>query len=415
MIEELGQQAKKAAREMAKASTAKKNEVLLTLITMLETEEDSILSANQFDIDDAESRGLGTAMIDRLSLQGRLTGIAGDIERVEQLPDPIGEKFDAHSLPNGLTVCKQRVPIGVLGVIYEARPNVTLDIAALAIKTGNCVILRGSSETLRSNLELVRIIRNALIQVGLPATAIQFIDDPNRDLVKELLHLHDYVDLIIPRGGAKLHQFCRENSTIPVITGGIGVCHLYVDQSADLEKSVEVIFNAKTQRPTVCNALDTVIMHHDIASAFLPMVLHKLNEVSFRFDQKSWDLLDEEQKKLGQLAQQDDWNTEWLDLVLGVKIVDDLDEAIEHICDHSTNHSDGILTNNEERAQRFVNEIDSSTVYVNASTRFTDGSQLGLGAEVAISTQKLHARGAMGLKEITTYKWVVEGNYTVRS
>lgn len=416
MIEDLGKEAKKAARIMASASTGQKNDVLKTLVDMLETEAEPILNANQHDIDDAISAGMTEALIDRLNLQGRLVGIADDIEHVTELPDPIGERFDEKSLPNGLTVCKQRIPIGVLGVIYEARPNVTLDIAALAIKTGNCLILRGSSDTMRSNSELVNVIQNALVQTGLPSTAVQLIHDSHRDRVKELLHLNDYVDLIIPRGGAKLHQFCRENSTIPVITGGIGVCHLYVDQSADLEKSAEVILNAKTQRPTVCNALDTVIIHQAIAPSFLPMILEKLGEagVKFRFDDLSWALLNESQKHLGQPAKQEDWDKEWLDLILGVKIMGSLEEAVKHISLHSTGHSDGILTHSEQRAQEFVNAIDSSTVYVNASTRFTDGAQLGLGAEVAISTQKLHARGAMGLKEITTYKWVVEGNYTVR-
>jgi len=416
MIEEMGQKAKSAAKEMARAPSHTKNEVLRTIVALLETEQDRILSANQQDIDEAEIQGLSGSMIDRLSLQGRLTGIIGDIDRVIALEDPVGERFDALNLPNGLTVCKQRVPIGVLGVIYESRPNVTLDIAALAIKTGNCVILRGGSETIRSNRELIRVIHTALLQSGLPPTAIQFVDDPDRRHVKDLLHHHQYVDLIIPRGGAKLHQFCRENSMIPVITGGIGVCHLYADQSADLEKSVDVVFNAKTQRPTVCNALDTLLMHHDIAPAFLPLVVQRLKEagVTFRFDENSWKLLNEEEKSLGQVAKPEDWETEWLDLILGIKIVENLDEAIDHIATCSTGHSDGILTHNEGRAQKFVNEVDSSTVYVNGSTRFTDGGQMGLGTEVAISTQKLHARGPMGLKEITTYKWVVEGNYTIR-
>ena len=416
MIEEMGQNARNAAKKMARASTHQKNEALRAIVTLLETDHDRILGANQYEIDQAESKGMIHSMIDRLSLQGRLTSICGDIDRVIELEDPVGERFDAHTLPNGLTVCKQRVPLGVLGVIYESRPNVTLDIAALAIKTGNCVILRGGSETIRTNQELVHTIRNALVQSGLPADAIQFVDNSDRKHVKELLQLHQHIDLIIPRGGAKLHQFCRENSMIPVITGGIGVCHLYVDQSADLEKSVEVIVNAKTQRPTVCNALDTLLMHHDIAPALLPLILKRLEAegVTFRFDKKSWELLNEKQKSLGQLAGPEDWETEWLDLIIGVKVVENFDEAVDHIDTHSTGHSDGILTHNEKRAQKFVNEVDSSTVYVNASTRFTDGSQMGLGAEVAISTQKLHARGPMGLKEITTYKWVVEGNYTTR-
>jgi glutamate-5-semialdehyde dehydrogenase len=338
--------------------------------------------------------------------------------------DPVGEVFDQTVLPNGLQVHKQRVPIGVLGVIYEARPNVTIDIAGLAIKTGNAVILRGGSETINSNRVLVSIIKEALAQSGLNPEAIQFIDDTSRDRVAEMLKMHEYIDMLIPRGGAALHKYCRENSTIPVITGGIGICHLFVDRSADISQSVRVIQNAKVQRPSVCNSLDTALIHEDVAAEMIPLVIKRLAEdgVSFKLDEPAMKHFIGEgdgyesariQAEV-QPAGPEDFDTEWLSLVLGVKVVADLDEAIEHISLHSTGHSDGILTQDKKNAGRFIAEVDSAAVYVNASTRFTDGAQLGLGAEVAISTQRLHARGPMGLRELTTYKWVIEGDYQTR-
>jgi glutamate-5-semialdehyde dehydrogenase len=309
-------------------------------------------------------------------------------------------------------------------VIYEARPNVTIDIAGLAIKTGNAVILRGGSETMDSNRVLVFIIQEALTACGLPAEVVQFIDDPSRERVAELLTMHQYVDMLIPRGGAALHLYCRENSTIPVITGGIGICHLFVDQSANLAQSVKVIQNAKVQRPSVCNSLDTTLIHQEVAAELIPQLIDRLAEdgVAFKLDETAMQYLNlegvgTETKGLPadiQPAGSEDFDTEWLSLVLGLKVVSGLDEAIEHISVHSTGHSDGILTQDEGNARRFIAEVDSAAVYVNASTRFTDGSQLGLGAEVAISTQRLHARGPMGLRELTTYKWVIEGNYQVR-
>ncbi len=415
-MNEIGQKAKKASKLLSRAATSQKNEALIALSSHIDAEKDLILSENQKDIDEGKKSGLSAAMIDRLSLQGRLSGICADARRVASLSDPIGERFDQQELENGLAIAKQRVSIGTLGVIYESRPNVTIDVSSLAIKTGNCAILRGGSETIRTNKALVSVVGKALKEAGLPPEAIQFIASPDRSLVKELLHLHEFVDMIIPRGGAKLHQFCRENSRIPVITGGIGICHLYVEQSADLKRSLEVIYNAKTQRPTVCNSLDTLLVHKDIAPALVPMALKRLKEgnVSFRFDEASWNLINEEQKSWGQKAKEQDWDTEWLDLILGIRVVENIEAAIDHITTFSTGHSDGILTQNRKKAQHFVHEVDSAAVYVNASTRFTDGSQFGMGAEVAISTQKLHARGPMGLKELTSYKWVVEGNYHVR-
>jgi glutamate-5-semialdehyde dehydrogenase len=300
-------------------------------------------------------------------------------------------------------------------VIYEARPNVTLDVAGLALKTGNVALLRGGRETLNSNRALVAIIRETLAAHGLPADAIQFIDDPDRARVTELLRLAGYVDMIIPRGGAGLHKFCRENSSIPVITGGIGICHLFVDESADQETALHIIHNAKTQRPSVCNALDTALVHRAIAAEFLPKLIAHLAPSGVTFRAASESIEQYHLPDVVSSAGPDDFDTEWLALVLGLKVVDSLDDAIEHIAAHSTAHSDGILTRDEANAARFVAEVDSAAVFVNASTRFNDGGQLGLGAEVAVSTQRLHARGPMGLRELTTYKWVVRGEGQVRA
>ncbi len=415
-IEEMAKDAKKATYGMARASSTQKNAALAAIIAHLKKEQASILYANQEDITQAQSAGLDHAMIDRLSLQGRLEAILADIEKIIDLPDPIGECFERVEHDH-LTITKCRTPLGVLGIIYESRPNVTLDISALAIKSGNCAILRGGSETLRTNQVLVHLIQEALTSVHLPAQVIQLVPTTDRTEVHKMLHLHEYIDLIIPRGGAALHRFCRENSSIPVITGGIGICHLFVDESADLAKALPVIINAKTQRPTVCNALDTLLVHEKIAATFIPTVLQTLQAkgVSFRLDPKSLEIARSHQATQWTAAQPQDWDTEWLSLILGIKVVSSLEEAIQHIIQHSTGHSDGILTQNQKHADTFIAEVDSAAVYVNASTRFTDGGQLGLGAEVAISTQKLHARGPMGLRELTSYKWVIQGDYAIRN
>lgn len=418
MLEQIGINAKKAANELARASTYQKNAAIERLADRIIARENDIIAANQQDVKAAIESGLSAAMIDRLMLNAaRLKGMSADLFGLLDLPDPVGEVFEENRLINGLLVRKQRVPLGVLAVIYEARPNVTLDVAGLAIKSGNSVILRGGSETIHSNRILVQIVREALCESNLPEDAVQFIDNPDRALVQELLKLHQYVDMVIPRGGAALHRFCRENSLIPVITGGIGICHLYVDDTAPIDESIAVIRNAKIQRPTVCNALDTVLLHRSIARTFLPSLLEKLENdgVTFRLDERAMQMVSDALPKSAMPAGVDDFDTEWLSLVLGIGIVDHMEEAIAHIAQHSTGHSDGILTQNMERAEKFIAEVDSAAVYVNASTRFTDGAQLGLGAEVAISTQRLHARGPMGLRELTTYKWVVQGNYHVRS
>lgn len=418
---DLGQRARIAARQLALAPTERKNQALRNMADALEREQAAILQANGQDVDSARQSGLSEALIDRLLLnEKRLSSMAADLRRLAELPDPVGERFDETVLPNGIRLYRRRVPLGVLGVIYEARPNVTVDVAGLCVKTGNAAILRGGSETLRSNRALVELARVSLQAAGLPVDAVQFIDDPDRARVLELLKLHEYVDVIIPRGGEALHRFCRENSQIPVITGGIGICHLFVDESADLEKSLKVIHNAKTQRPSVCNALDVVLVHRAIAANFLPRLVEHLGKdgVTFRAEPRALACLASLPPSLAALVQPagpNDFDTEWLSLVLSLKVVDSLDEAIAHIAAHSTAHSDGILTENAEHARRFVNEVDSAAVYINASTRFTDGGQFGLGAEVAVSTQRLHVRGPMGLRELTTYKWVAEGDYHVRT
>lgn len=419
-LEALCQQAKQASKQLALVSTAQKNAALNRIADQILAEREAILAANQADLDQGKANGLGSALLDRLMLnEKRLDGIVADLRHVADLPDPVGEVFEEQTFPNGLHVRKQRVPLGVLGVIYEARPNVTVDVAGLALKSGNCAVLRGGKETIQSNRALAGAIRRGLEAgpVGsIPADAIQLIADTDRQLVYDMLQMDQYIDLIIPRGGAGLHDFCRKNSRIPVITGGIGICHLYVDESADLPRSIEVIRNAKIQRPSVCNALDTVLVHPAVTGALLPKLVERLaaDGVTFRADEAAWGVLGETYGEVVQPAGPQDFDTEWLALILGIRVVSGLDEAIQHIAAHSTHHSDGILTNTEANAARFVSEVDSAAVYVNASTRFTDGSQFGLGAEVAISTQPLHARGPMGLRELTTYKWVVEGDYHVR-
>lgn len=432
MLTEIGRRARGAARTLALLSTEAKDRDLNLLADALIAHQAILLAANQADVHAAQQAGLSPGLIDRLTLTpARLEVMAADVRGVTSLPDPVGEEFESKTLANGLRAHKQRVPLGVLGVIYESRPNVTIDVACLALKTGNAVILRGGSETLKSNRALVEVVHQVLRAARLPVDAVQFIDDPDRARVTELLHLDAYVDLIIPRGGNSLHEFCRRNSTIPVITGGIGICHLFVDETVDLDAACRVIRNAKIQRPTVCNALDTVLVHRSRAAELLPALVSALSAdgVKFRADSSAVPYLaggasasngaiagaDPTLPESVRLAGPQDFDTEWLSLVLGLKVVESLTEAIEHIHLHSTGHSDGILTSNDANARRFIQEVDSAAVYVNASTRFTDGSQLGLGAEVAVSTQRLHARGPMGLRELTTYKWVVIGDYHVRA
>lgn len=414
MLTEFGKRARLASRKLARLTTNQKNAALLSLADALVADQKAILAANAQDVEAGKAAGLSDSLLDRLMLnEARLVDIAQSVRLVADLADPVGEIFEESTQPNGLHIRKQRVPLGVLGVIYEARPNVTVDVAGIAIKSGNAAILRGGSETLNTNRAMIAVLQKTLAISDVPVDAIQFIDSPDRTLVLDLLHLREYVDMIIPRGGAGLHEFCRENSQIPVITGGIGICHLYVDDSADQDAALKIIYNAKTQRPSVCNALDTVLVNQDIAKGFLPRVVEHLAPagVTFRAESKAMSMLGHESVHP---AGEKDFDTEWLSLVLGLKVVSGLDEAIDHITAHSTAHSDGILTRTDAHAQRFIAEVDSAAVYVNASTRFTDGTELGLGAEVAVSTQRLHARGPMALRELTTYKWVIVGDGHVR-
>jgi glutamate-5-semialdehyde dehydrogenase len=411
---EMGKRAKEAAFQLATFTTAQKNAALLAIADALEANSESILDANRRDIASAEAKGTDPVWIrDRIDLERRVKGIIGDVRHVAELADPVGQIFGENDLDTGIKIHKVRVPLGVIGVIYESRPNVTVDVSTLALKTGNAVILRGGSDVLHSNLELVRILSESLVASGFPADTMQYIASTDRRYVGEMLKMHQYIDMLIPRGGAGLHDFCRENSTIPVIIGGMGIVHLYVDESANLEKALPLIHNAKTQRPAVCNSLDTLLVHEAIAADFLPRVVEYLSpaDVVFKAEEKAFGMIQHERVYP---AQAEDFDTEWMGLTLGLKVVSGVDEAIEHIRQHSSFHSDGILSQNAEQAAYFLNRVDSAAVFWNASTRFNDGSALGLGAEVAISTQKLHARGPMALEELTTYKWVVQGDYSAR-
>ncbi|KGK20105.1 glutamate-5-semialdehyde dehydrogenase [Vibrio navarrensis] len=411
----LGKAAKEAAFQLATASTAQKNRALALIADELEANAANILAANAKDIELGRQAGLSDAMLDRLLLnEQRLHGIANDVRNVISLADPVGSEIDSKVLENSMQLSRRRVPLGVVGVIYEARPNVTIDIAALCLKTGNASILRGGKETFFSNMELVNVIQSALAKAKLPAASVQYIEKPDRELVNQLLKMDEYVDMIIPRGGAGLHKMCKENSTIPVIIGGFGISHIFVDESANLEKSLDVVENAKVQRPSACNSLDTLLVHQQVAAEFLPMLVARLNDkVTFVAEPQAKALMGSADHLRD--AQEGDFDTEWLSYTLGVKVVADVAQAIEHMREHNASHSDAIMTNSLENAERFINSVDSAAVYVNASTRFTDGAQFGLGAEVAVSTQKLHARGPMGLEELTSYKWVGKANYLPRS
>jgi len=415
----MGRSAQVASRKLAILTTEQKNEALLAIANELEQRAELVLKENAMDVHAAREKGTGEALLDRLSLTPkRIGGLVSDIRRVAELPDPVGADMESRLLTNGMRVTKRRIPFGVVGVIYEARPNVTIDIATLCLKTGNASILRGGSETLRSNKALVDVIQAALTSVGLPAAAVQYIDNPDRALVSELLRMDEYVDILIPRGGARLHRLCKEQSTIPVITGGIGICHVYVDEECDVEKAVNIIENAKVHRPSVCNALDTVLVHHRVAEAVIPKVAQRLATypVQLKAVPEAMEILSQHgQDAHAELAGPEDFSQEWMSLILGIKIVQSIDEAIEHIHEHSMDHSDSIVTTDWAKANQFINEVNSSAVFVNASTRFNDGGQFGLGAEVAVSTQKLHARGPMGLEELTTYKWIGFGDGHIRS
>jgi glutamate-5-semialdehyde dehydrogenase len=416
----LGRRAKTAARTLANLDRAAKDRALLAIAATLSANQSAILAANAEDVAAARSADTSPAMIDRMTLSAeRIERIAADTRSLVELPDPIGEVFEQTVLPNGLALHKRRTPLGVVGVIYEARPNVTVDIAAICLKTGNAAIMRGGSDIARSCAAITATIAEALAQSGITTDAVQSVTDPDRDLVRDMLRLDQYIDMIIPRGGAGLHRFCIENATIPVITGGIGVVHLFVDRSADLLRAVPVIYNSKVSRPSVCNALDTLLLHRDVAAELLPRVAESLCAagVELRCDDEALAMLaDVPQASAWSIvpAQPEDFGTEFMALILSVKVVADLDEALAFINEYHSGHTESILTEDSTAAERFTREVDSAAVFVNASTYFTDGAQFGLGAEVAISTQKLHARGPMALRELTTYKWIGHGDYAIR-
>ncbi|MCY3979562.1 MAG: glutamate-5-semialdehyde dehydrogenase [Chloroflexi bacterium] len=414
-LAQMGACARTAAALLAQKSTADKNAALLAIADALEANTLSILEANQRDLDLAAQNGIDPIWIrDRIDLEMRMAGIIADVRKVAELPDPVGEVLQDSTLDNGLRLIKRRSPLGVLGTIYESRPNVTVDVSTLALKTSNAVILRGGSDVLHSNMRLTQVMQAVLAAHDFPAEAIQYISSTDRRYVSEMLRLYEHIDMIIPRGGNGLHTFCRENSSIPVITGGIGVCHIFVDESARLDKVLPVLDNAKTQRPAVCNSMETLLVHRSVANALLPQVVDVLGGagVEFHAGERAYRIVGADERVVAAAAE--DFDTEWYNLTLNLKVVDDVEEAIDHIARHGTQHSDSILTETAAHAERFLNEVDSAAVYWNASTRFTDGSAMGLGAEVAISTQKLHARGPMALEELTTYKWIVKGDYTSR-
>ena len=414
---EMGKAAQGASRVLARHSTQARNQALNNIAQALEDDQSAILGANRRDYQQAEAGGMDPAMLDRLLLTPeRLWGTAQEVRNVAALPDPVGQIIETNTRPNGLVMEKRRVPLGVIGSIYESRPNVTVDIASLCLKSGNACLLRGGKESLGSNTALVSLIHQALVEAGLPLEAVQFVDNPDRALVDTMLSMKKYINLLIPRGGSGLVNFVGEHATMPVVTGGVGVCHTYVDRVADVTKARNIIFNAKVQRPTVCNALDTVLLHSEIAPACLPALAVDLSQagVELRCDHRAISILGPGHGLKVIPATPEDWGREFLSLVAAVRVVDSLDEALEHIESYGSGHSEAIITEDTSSAERFLDEVDAAAVYVNASTRFTDGSQFGLGAEVGISTQKFHARGPMGLAELTSYKWVIRGSGQIR-
>ncbi|TEU03478.1 MAG: glutamate-5-semialdehyde dehydrogenase [Dehalococcoidia bacterium] len=415
-LENKAKAAKAASRKLAHLPTEVKNKALANIAESLMAREGEILDANRLDCEDAKASGMEKAMLDRLVLNSsRLQAMAQDVRTVASLPDPVGEIIDTTERPNGLRIERRRVPLGVIGVIFESRPNVTVDISSLCLKSGNAVILRGGKEALRSNSALARVIREAAQAGGVPGDAIQFIESPERELVSRMLKMSENIDLIIPRGGEQLVALVTGNATMPVLASGVGICHTYVDRTADLEKAVAIAVNAKVQRPTVCNALDCLLVHSEIAERYLPMIATEWAQagVEMRCDERALKILFP--NFIVVPASESDWGKEFLALIAAVKVVDSLDEALEHIARYNSGHSEAIITEDDSEAARFLEEVDAACVYVNASTRFTDGGQFGLGAEVGISTQKFHARGPMGLRELTTYKWVIMGSGQVRA
>lgn len=411
-LEEIGSRAKEVSRVLNNLGSTPKNEGLKAVAQALLDGKDKILEANQKDVQAALAKGMNPGLVDRLSLNdARIQAMAEGLLQVASLDDPVGEVISMKPRPNGLLIGQKRVPLGVIGMIYEARPNVTADAFGLCFKSGNAVILKGGSDALESNKAIVVQIREGLKSAGLPEDAVQLIESTDREVTRQFMRLNEYLDVLIPRGSAGLIRSVVENSTVPVIETGTGNCHIFVDESADLDMALNIIFNAKTQRIGVCNACESLVVHRAVAEEFLPLLKARLDEkqVEIRADKEACAMVD------GFVpAAEEDWGTEYLDYILSLKLVDSIDEAIAHINRYNTKHSEAIITSDYANAQRFLNEIDAAAVYVNASTRFTDGFEFGFGAEIGISTQKLHARGPMGLKELTTTKYIIYGNGQVR-
>lgn len=413
MLEQIGKQAKAAARRLAACTTEEKNRALLAMAESIERHTEEILSANEKDMTAAREKGMNDTMLDRLQLTGeRVKGMAAGLRDVAALPDPVGRVLSDQVRPNGLHLVKVAVPIGVIAVIYEARPNVTADSAALCLKSGNAVILRGGKEAISSNIAIAKAMRSALETAGLPADSIQLIEDTTHESANALMHLNQYVDVLIPRGSQRLIRATVEQSTVPVIQTGSGVCHIYVDKAADPEMAAEIIENAKTSRPSVCNAAECMLIHKDIASRVLPLIADRLaaKHTQIRGDARVMDILGNRATP----ATEEDWGKEYLDYIMAARIVDSLEEAMEYIYQYSTGHSECIVTDDPAAAEKFLNGVDAAAVYHNASTRFTDGGEFGLGAEIGISTQKLHARGPLGLNELTSMKYKVYGEGQIR-
>ena len=412
-LQQQGAAAKAASRVLAMAGTAKKNEALEAIAAVLTARQDEWLAANAEDIAAAKEAGMRPAMLDRLTLTpARIAGIVDGVRQVAALPDPIGRVDKMETRPNGLIIGRRRVPLGVIAIIFEARPNVTVDAAALCLKSGNVCILRGGKEAIRSNRCVARLMRDALVSVGLPEDCISLVQDTSHETANELMHLDGYVDVLIPRGGASLIRTVAKEASVPVIRTGEGVCHIYIDNEADLDMGAKVLFNAKCSRPSVCNAVECLLIHEDVAEAFLAKAVPLLDQhnVELRCDEKSLAILGSRAKA----ADESDWDAEYDDYILAVRTVSGMDEAVDFINAHGTGHSEAIISNNYFKAQHFLDAVDAAAVYVNASTRFTDGGEFGLGAEIGISTQKMHARGPMGLDELTSSKYIIYGEGQVR-
>ena len=419
-IEELGEKAKIASKKLLTLDTKTKNRALLAIADELINKKDEIKAANKIDLENGKASGLSFALLDRLELtDSRIEGMAQSLREIAAFVDPIGEILTGWNHKNGMSIAKKRVPLGVIGMIYESRPNVTIDSAGLSIKSSNAVILRGSSNAINSNIYLNKLFNEVGEKAGLPKNSVQLIEKTDRKLVKEMITLDKFIDVLIPRGGKGLKKFIIENATIPVIETGAGVCHVFVDESADIEMALPIIENAKTQRPSTCNSIETVLVHRKIAEKILPELTEMLlkDKVELRYSEEAYKIVkntDFGHKENLKLATEEDFGAEYLDMIMSLKLVDNVEEAIEYINEHGTHHSDSIITKNIDNAEKFLNEVDSAAVYLNASTRFSDGGEFGFGGEIGISTQKLHARGPMGVRELTTTKYVIRGNGQIR-